>query len=60
MTSSGMAANNWVLPAASAGRTAPAVTSDLQTGDQIGTAVGPAGGTSRPTAKPILLVLLPG
>jgi hypothetical protein len=49
-----------LLPPASAGRTAPVAASGLQGGDQIGMTVEPAGGTSRPTTKPILLMSLPG
>lgn len=48
-----------LLPAASAGDTAPVVASGLQAGDQIGMTVEPSGGTSRPTTKPILLMSLP-
>jgi anti-sigma-K factor RskA len=49
-----------LLPAASAGRTAPVLAMGLQAGDQVGMTVEPAGGTSQPTTKPILLMSLPG
>lgn len=48
-----------LLPPASAGRTALVLASGLRAGDQIGMTVEPAGGTSRPTTKPILLMSLP-
>jgi hypothetical protein len=48
-----------LLPAASAGRTAPVVALGLQAGDEIGMTVEPAGGTTQPTTKPILLMSLP-
>jgi hypothetical protein len=49
-----------LLPPSSAGRTAPVLAAGLQAGDQVGMTVEPAGGTSRPTTKPILLMTLPG
>ncbi|MBO0837215.1 MAG: anti-sigma factor, partial [Actinobacteria bacterium] len=50
-----------LLPAASAGGlTAPVAASGLQAGDQIGMTVEPAGGTSQPTTKPIVLISLTG
>jgi hypothetical protein len=48
-----------LLPASSAGRTAPVLASGLQAGDKVGMTVEPAGGTSQPTTKPILLMSLP-
>lgn len=48
-----------LLPPANAGRTAPLLASGLQAGDQLGMTVEPAGGTSRPTTTPILLMSLP-
>lgn len=48
-----------LLPPASAGRTAPVAASGLRAGDQVGMTVEPAGGTSQPTTKPILLLTLP-
>jgi hypothetical protein len=48
-----------LLPPASAGRTAPVAASGLHAGDEVGMTVEPAGGTSRPTTKPILLMSLP-
>jgi hypothetical protein len=48
-----------LLPPASAGRTALVLASGLRAGDQIGMTVEPAGGTSHPTTKPILLMSLP-
>jgi hypothetical protein len=49
-----------LLPPASAGRTAPVLDSELRPGDRVGMTVEPAGGTSQPTTKPILLMSLPG
>ena len=48
-----------LLPAASAGKTAPLLASGLAPGDRIGVTVEPAGGTSQPTTAPILLMSLP-
>jgi hypothetical protein len=48
-----------LLPAASAGRTALVLATGLRAGDQVGMTVEPAGGTSKPTTKPILLMSLP-
>ncbi len=48
-----------LLAPASARRTVPVLASGLQPGDQIGITVEPAGGTSHPTTKPILLMSLP-
>jgi hypothetical protein len=48
-----------LLPPASAGRTAPVLALGLQAGDEVGMTVEPAGGTSQPTTKPILLMSLP-
>jgi Anti-sigma-K factor rskA/Putative zinc-finger len=48
-----------LLSAPAAGRTAPLLADRLGAGDQIGVTVEPAGGTSRPTTAPILLMSLP-
>lgn len=48
-----------LLPAASAGRTAPVLASGLQAGDRVGMTVEPAGGTSQPTTTPIVVMTLP-
>jgi hypothetical protein len=48
-----------LLPPASAGRTALVLATGLRSGDQVGMTVEPAGGTSQPTTKPILLMSLP-
>jgi hypothetical protein len=48
-----------LLSAPAAGRTAPLLADRLVAGDQIGVTVEPAGGTSRPTTAPILLMSLP-
>lgn len=48
-----------LLPAPSGGRTAPVLASGLQAQDEIGMTVEPAGGTSQPTTKPILVMSLP-
>ncbi|MGH3069732.1 MAG: anti-sigma factor [Streptosporangiaceae bacterium] len=47
-----------LLPAAAAGRTAPLLASGLAPGDAVALTVEPAGGTSHPTTKPIVLVPL--
>jgi anti-sigma-K factor RskA len=48
-----------LLPSPGAGKTAPLLASGLLPGDKIGVTVEPAGGTSRPTTTPILLMSLP-
>jgi anti-sigma-K factor RskA len=48
-----------LLPAPSAGKTAPLLASGLAAGDKVGVTVEPAGGTSQPTTTPILLMSLP-
>jgi anti-sigma-K factor RskA len=48
-----------LLSASAAGRTSPLLADRLAAGDQIGVTVEPAGGTSRPTTAPILLMSLP-
>jgi anti-sigma-K factor RskA len=48
-----------LLPAPSAGKTAPVLASGLAAGDTVGLTVEPAGGTSTPTTTPILLMALP-
>jgi anti-sigma-K factor RskA len=48
-----------LLPAPSAGKTAPLLASGLVAGDKVGVTVEPAGGTSKPTTTPILLMSLP-
>ena len=47
-----------LLPAAASGRTAPLMASGLAPGDAVALTVEPAGGTSQPTTKPIVLVPL--
>jgi anti-sigma-K factor RskA len=49
-----------LLPAPSDGRTAPLLASGLASGDQAGMTVEPAGGTSKPTKKPIVAIPLAG
>jgi anti-sigma-K factor RskA len=49
-----------LLPAPSDGRTAPLLASGLLPGEQAGVTVEPAGGTSKPTMKPILAIPLTG
>jgi anti-sigma-K factor RskA len=44
------------LPASQAGRAGPVLSSGLAIGDTIGITIEPAGGTSKPTTTPILLV----
>ena len=47
-----------LLPAPAAGRTAPLLASGLARGDAVALTVEPAGGTSQPTTKPIVVVPL--
>ena len=47
-----------LLPAPAAGRTAPLLASGLAAGDAVALTVEPAGGTSHPTTKPIVVVPL--
>ena len=47
-----------LLPAAAAGRTGPVLASGLTPGDVVALTVEPAGGTSHPTTKPIVVVPL--
>ena len=47
-----------LLPATSQGHTAPLLVSGLVSGDQLGMTVEPAGGTSRPTTTPIVVLPL--
>jgi anti-sigma-K factor RskA len=48
-----------LLAAPSAGKTPPLLASGLVAGDKVGVTVEPAGGTSKPTTTPILLMSLP-
>jgi anti-sigma-K factor RskA len=48
-----------LLPSPHAGTTPPLLASGLAAGDKIGVTVEPAGGTSKPTTTPILLMTLP-
>jgi hypothetical protein len=48
-----------LLPVPSAGKTAPLLASGLVAGDKVGVTVEPAGGTSKPTTAPIVLMSLP-
>lgn len=48
-----------LLPAPTAGKTAPLLASGLVSGDKVGLTVEPAGGTRTPTTTPILLITLP-
>jgi anti-sigma-K factor RskA len=48
-----------LLPSPHAGKTPPLLASGLAAGDKIGVTVEPAGGTSKPTTTPILLMTLP-
>ena len=47
-----------LLPAPAAGRTAPLLASGLAAGDAVALTVEPAGGTSHPTTKPIVVMPL--
>jgi anti-sigma-K factor RskA len=48
-----------LLPAAHGGRTQPLLATGLSRGDEFGLTVEPAGGTTRPTTTPILVIPLP-
>jgi anti-sigma-K factor RskA len=48
-----------LIPAPSAGKTAPLLASGLAAGDKVGVTIEPAGGTSQPTTTPILVMSLP-
>jgi type II secretory pathway pseudopilin PulG len=48
-----------LLPASVAGRTEPVLATGLVPGDELAMTVEPAGGTSAPTSKPIVVVPLP-
>jgi anti-sigma-K factor RskA len=45
-----------LLPGGSAGVTSPVLAADVRPGDRLGITVEPAGGTSRPTTTPIVLL----
>jgi len=47
-----------LLPAAQAGQVGPVLAAGLVRGDEIGLTVEPAGGTSKPTTTPILIIKL--
>ena len=47
-----------LLPATTGGHTAPVLVAGLVSGDQLGLTVEPAGGTSRPTTTPIVVLPL--
>jgi hypothetical protein len=47
-----------LIPAGTRGRSAPVLVAGLISGDQLGLTVEPAGGTSRPTTTPILVLPL--
>ena len=47
-----------LLPAPASGRTAPLLASGLAAGDAVALTVEPAGGTSQPTTKPIVVMAL--
>jgi anti-sigma-K factor RskA len=48
-----------LLALAAGGRTAPLLAAGLRPGDQVGLTIEPAGGTSQPTTKPILVMSVP-
>ena len=48
-----------LVPAAQHGSTAPLLTTGVRVGDQFGVTVEPAGGTTRPTTTPLVIVPLP-
>ena len=47
-----------LLPTPASGRTAPVLASGLAAGDSVGVTVEPAGGTSKPTTSPIVVMSL--
>ena len=47
-----------LLPTPAAGKTSPVLASGLASGDSVGVTVEPAGGTSRPTTTPIVVMSL--
>ena len=49
-----------LLPTPRSGKTAPVLASGLAAGDRVGVTVEPAGGTTRPTTPPILVMSLSG
>jgi anti-sigma-K factor RskA len=49
-----------LLPGGSTGITSPVLAADVQPGDRLGITVEPAGGTSRPTTTPIVLLAANG
>jgi anti-sigma-K factor RskA len=48
-----------LLPAATAGHIEPVLATGLRPGDELAMTIEPAGGTSRPTATPVVVVPLP-
>ena len=56
--SGGTARRAGLLPAPASGRTAPLLASGLAAGDAVALTVEPAGGTSQPTTKPIVVMAL--
>jgi anti-sigma factor RsiW len=48
-----------LLPAAVGGRAGPVLATGLATGDKLGMTIEPAGGTSQPTATPLMVLPLP-
>jgi anti-sigma-K factor RskA len=55
----GTATSEGLLARAANGTTTPKLANDLASGDRIGLTVEPAGGTTKPTTTPILLISLP-
>jgi anti-sigma-K factor RskA len=48
-----------LIPAAHHGGTSPLLTTGVRAGDQFGITIEPAGGTTRPTTKPLVIMPLP-
>ena len=59
LTPAGGAIPNGLLPTASAGATAPVISSGPPRGDQVAVTVEPAGGSRQPTSKPIVVLSVP-
>jgi anti-sigma-K factor RskA len=59
MGANGSAKSAGLLARAADGSTAPVLAAGLVHGDRVGVTVEPAGGTSKPTTTPIVVVSLP-
>jgi anti-sigma-K factor RskA len=59
MGANGSATSAGLLARAADGSTAPVLADGLVRGDRVGVTVEPAGGTSKPTTTPIVVISLP-